>query len=82
MSLSVPANIEPEIIQYAQAEHITADEAIVRLIQVGLREKSTPSPAEQMWGAFSSPEDVAMLDDIVQEAYERRQIDQPRDFGY
>ncbi len=60
-------------------DHVSPEEAVRR----ALRQLALPgrSPAEQMWGAFSSPEDSAMLDEIVAEAYERRLADQPRDLG-
>jgi len=36
MGSEIPTTVEPEIIQYAKSKHITADEAIVRLIHAGL----------------------------------------------
>jgi hypothetical protein len=36
MTFEIPTTVEPEIIKYARTEHITADEAIVRLIHAGL----------------------------------------------
>jgi len=37
MSFDFPATIQQDIQQYAQAEHITADEAALKIIQVGLK---------------------------------------------
>jgi hypothetical protein len=39
MSFDLPAGIERELEQYAQAEHITPVEAAVRFIQSGLKAK-------------------------------------------
>jgi len=69
MSFDIPAHIEPEIKQYAQAQHITVDEAIVKLLKVGLGKKT---PAQAGLGLFSSPEDAAALDAAVELAYEER----------
>lgn len=36
MSFDIPPNIEPQIQKFADALHISANEALVRLIQAGL----------------------------------------------
>jgi len=60
-------------------DHITPEEAI----RVGLRElaDSVKTPAEQLWGAFSSPEDADILDRAMEFVQERRKLDVPRDLG-
>lgn len=69
MSFDIPISIEPEIRQYAQAQHLSVDEAIVKLLQVGLGKKT---PSQLGLGLFSSPEDAAALDAAVELAYEER----------
>jgi len=44
MSFDIPLTIEPQVIEYAQSEHITQDEAIVRLIQAGLTASHRADP--------------------------------------
>jgi len=36
------------------------------------------SPEKDLWGAFSHPEDVAKLDEILAEAYEIRELGRRR----
>ena len=74
MSLELPSSIERDIQRFAQEEQISHDEAVVRLIQTGLLSKS-PAPKtvfEQGLGLFGSPEDSALLDEVVSLAYEER----------
>ena len=74
MSLDIPSSIERDIQRFAQAEHITHDEAVLRLIETGLTVKSPTSKTvfEQGLGLFGSPEDSALLDEVVSIAYEER----------
>lgn len=74
MSLEIPSNIEREIKQFAQQQRITPDEAVIRLIETGLslRKQASGSLSEQGLGLFGSPEDVALLDEVVAIAYEER----------
>ncbi len=60
-------------------DQITPEEAIRRVLRE--MDVSAVTPAEQMWGAFSSPEDAAVLDQAMKVASERRQYDEPRDLG-
>ena len=74
MSLDIPTNIERDIQRFAQQEHITHDEAVLRLIETGLSARK-PLPKtvfEQGLGLFGSPEDSALLDEVVSIAYEER----------
>jgi len=59
-------------------DHVSHEEAVLKV----LREKSGLSPGQQMLGAFSSADDAAMFNEIVHEAYDRRMLDQPRDYGF
>ena len=80
MSLDIPSNIERDIQKFAQEEHITHDEAVLRLIEAGLSVKK-PVPQtvfEQGLGLFGSPEDSSLLDEVVSIAYkERRRPSKP-----
>ena len=68
------------ILRVATTEHLTREQAARRLLAEGAKLHGKKTPAQEMWGAFSSPEDTAMLDEIVTEAYALRLADQPRDF--
>src|SRR5664279_6231329 len=74
MSLDIPSNIKRDIHLLAQQEHITHDEAVLRLIETGLSaRKPVPKTVfEQGLGLFGSPEDSALLDEVVSIAYEER----------
>ena len=37
MSFEIPASIEPEVRRFADAKHISADEAVLQLITAGLK---------------------------------------------
>ena len=69
MSFDIPSSIEPEIKQYADSQHITLDEAIVKLLKVGLARQT---PAQAGLGLFGSPEDSSALDAAVALSYEER----------
>jgi len=64
----------------ASRDNVSPEAAVMHLLREMVNRKDTP--AEQMWGAFSSPEDAALIEDVAREAYERRLLDQPRDFGF
>lgn len=83
LHFSIPDNSqEAQVIQrVATNGHITREQAARQLLAEGAKLHGKKTPAQEMWGAFSSPEDAAMLDDIVTEAYALRLADQPRDFG-
>ena len=74
MSFEIPARIEQEVEQYAEREHLTRDEAVVQLIEGGLRRQDARplTPAEEGRGMFSSPEDAALMDYVIQVTYESR----------
>jgi hypothetical protein len=74
MSVDIPSSIERDIQRFAQEEQISQEEAVLRLIQTGLIARN-PSPKtvfEQGLGLFGSPEDSALLDEVVSLAYEER----------
>lgn len=83
MVIDIPANIETEIERYAREKALTHDEAVVRLLETGLRASagSEKTPAERMIGLFSSPEDAELMDEVVEIAYEGRRQSTTRDIG-
>jgi hypothetical protein len=83
LHISIQHNSEEAqaIQQVADAENVTQEQAARILLVEGAKFHGRKTPAQEMWGAFSSPEDIAMLDDIVTEAYALRLADQPRDLG-
>ena len=74
MQLEIPTDIERDIQRFAQEEHIAHDHAVLRLIETGLSVKKLVSKTvfEQGLGLFGSPEDSALLDEVVSTAYEER----------
>lgn len=80
MSLDIPSNIDRDIERFAQEEHISHDEAVLRLIETGLSVKKPAAKTvfEQGLGLFGSPEDSFLLDEVVCIAYkERRRPSKP-----
>jgi hypothetical protein len=55
-------------------DHVTPEEAVRK----ALRTLARPTPAEEMIGAFSSPEDAALLDEAMEIARQARKIDEER----
>jgi hypothetical protein len=79
MSVDIPSSIERDIERFAQQQHLSHDEAVLRLIETGLRVRNlAPKTAseqtvfEQGLGLFGSPEDAALIDEVVSIAYEER----------
>jgi hypothetical protein len=73
MSFDIPIAIEPQIIQYAESEHITESEAIVRLIQAGLSTKAQEDARIQaLLGEPMGEEDAAVMDEVVSIAMKAR----------
>lgn len=74
MTMDIPSNLERDIQKFAQEEHISHDEAVLRLIETGLsvRKSGSKDAVEEGLGLFGSPEDSALLDEVVSMAYEER----------
>ena len=36
MSFDLPSNIEPQVLEYAKSQHLSENDALVRLVQAGL----------------------------------------------
>ena len=79
----LPSNLEQDVQRFASRQHISRDEAVIKLIETGLDlVKAKPGSAiEQGMGMFGSPEDSALLDEVVTIAYSerRRQTKSPDD---
>jgi hypothetical protein len=71
MSFDVPAFIEPDIQQYADAQHISEDQAIVQLLQAGLQYLQIQSP-RAILGAFATSEESAAMDEALELAMRDR----------
>ena len=74
MNVELPTSIECDVERYAQEAHLSTDEAVAQLVKDGLRqnEERPKSPAEEGRGMFSSPEDAALMDYVIQSTYEDR----------
>lgn len=74
LDIEIPPNVERGIQKFALEEHISHDEAVLRLIEAGLTAGSprTKTVFEQGLGLFGSPDDAALLDEVVSLAYEER----------
>ncbi|MBS1725506.1 MAG: hypothetical protein JST51_02210 [Armatimonadetes bacterium] len=79
MSFDIPPNIEPQVKEFAQAQHISETEALIRLIQAGLSVQKIP-PQEtvrpsygSMFGilknGYGSPEAVDKAIDEIRDAW-------------
>ncbi len=82
ISFDIPIAIEPQVQQVAAAQHITASEAIVRLIKAGLQ-ASQPRPTSSPDNILSIPglagqpmsdEEASVMDEVVENAMESRNI--------
>lgn len=87
LTLSIEENTPQarSIEAFAEAEHVSPEEAALKLLAalpVPRKSKATPE-AMQIFGAFNSPEDVALMDDVmelVMEQRQRRNAEPPREF--
>jgi hypothetical protein len=65
----------------AEKDRVSTQEVAERIFREGLKLVAELSPGEQMWGAFSSPQDVELTDRAVEQIRELRQADRLRDLG-
>ena len=75
----LPQELEQGVKRFAQELHVSHDEAVLRLIETGLQHVPAlvktgqgKNPAEELIGLFSTPEDCALMDEVVAIAYEGR----------
>ncbi len=60
--------MEPEVQQYALSQHISTNEAVLKLIQAGLQQIQAAEGRNYITegiGLFKNPEDTALLDAAV-----------------
>ena len=64
MSFEVPSSIESQVRRVAVANHISSDEALLQIIEAGLKRMlpSNEVSPRDILGAFSSPEEIANVD--------------------
>jgi hypothetical protein len=84
----LPQNLEEGVRRFAQQQRVSHDDAILMLIETALNgipasmpTQSGKSAAEEMIGLFTSPEDRAVVDDVVAIAYEGRKAAAARDIA-
>ena len=73
MSFDIPTYIEPQVQQFANAQHISADEAVVRLIEAWLNSIHAKPSNRSILGAFASPADSAVMDAALELAMRERE---------
>lgn len=80
LHISIPENSPAAlVIQRVSAdEEITLEQAVTRILTEAASRKS---PAEEMWGAFSSDEDSALMDDVITLVRESRATETTRNIG-
>jgi len=81
VTLKLPARVEEAYVAQAQAKGVPLEELIREVLIAG--QPGLPAPGsvfEQGLGLFGSPEDAALLDEVVAVAYaERRRPSNPTD---
>ena len=83
LTITIPDNSPQElsINALAEAEHITREEAVLRLLDTSKKPNKATPEALAILGAFSSPEDVALMDDVMDLIHndrERQNAEPPR----
>jgi hypothetical protein len=83
--LTIPEDsLAAQVVQRVVAsEHITPEEAVTRILTEAAKLHGKKTPAEELIGAFSSPEDREVFDRAMESAKAyRAQFDRLRDFGF
>jgi hypothetical protein len=82
LHITVPENSPAAHVvqQIAAAEHISPEQAATRLLTEAAKLHGKKTPAQELIGAFSSPEDRALMDDAMGFAKKMREIDAQRNF--
>ena len=83
LTITIPDNSPQEynINAVAEAEHISREEAVLRLLDVPRRTSKATPEALAILGAFSSPEDVALMDEVMEIVHrerDRQAVEGPR----
>ena len=61
-------------------ENVTPEQAVTQMLTEAARHRARLTPAEELIGAFSSPEDVILIDEAMDTARRLRAIDAQRQF--
>lgn len=67
-----PADIESGIAQFAQTNHISHDEAVIKLLETGLRHGKRTQKIKGLSGEPMNDEDAAIVDGALSLAMEAR----------
>jgi hypothetical protein len=73
MRFAIPTDIEPQVQQFAHAQHISIDEAVVRLIEAGLNVIQAKPTNRSLLGTFASPAESAVMDEALELAMRERE---------
>ena len=82
MSFDIPPEIEPQVQEFARSQHISANEAVLRLIEAGLGMNQIKHPNRAILGAFSSPEEREAMDGAMELAMRDRERRNARPDGH
>lgn len=82
LHLTIPENSPAgQVVQrLVLAEHVTPEQAVTRILTDAAKQHGKKTPAQELIGAFSSPEDVTMIDEGMDMARRLRVIDAKRRF--
>ena len=73
MSLKhLPENLEQSVKQFASQQHISRDEAVIKLIETGLKDVKAKAQIAGLSGSPMSDEEAAIVDDALAIAMEAR----------
>jgi len=73
VTLNLPPDVEQAYLAEAQAKGVPVDQLLREVLIAGQPSKSKPATVfQQGLGLFGSPEDAALLDEVVAMAYEER----------
>ena len=72
LTITIPDNspLEHSVLATAKAEHISHEEALLRLASEKTS-RATPA-ARRIIGLFSSPEDAALMDEVMEIVHQER----------
>lgn len=79
LTLPEDSPVAQAVRRVAASEHISHEAAAEQLISQGAELRVKRTPAQEMLGAFGSPEEVALLDEVMEIVHARRAADLPRD---
>lgn len=82
LHISIPENSPVgQIVQrMISAEQMTPEQALTSILTEAVKQRGKKTPAQELIGAFSSPEDVVMIDEGMEAVRRLRAIDAQRRF--